>query len=142
MAAMLCDALPRGPPPRSQAQPPLADAALGVPADRLHGGLPPPLRRRLRRPLRRLRAADVPDLRPRGDQSSLPRADPRSAAGTQHRPRADRWLQIAADPGGRRAPQPPPADAAALPRRADALLWGDDERDRRGRDRLLADEHR
>src|SRR6476469_7399091 len=130
MAAMLCDAPLDGAPARSRPQPALANSALGLPADRLHGGQPPPLRRRLRRPLPRFRAADVPDLRPGGDQGALPRAEPRAAAGTQHRPGADPRLEIAADPAGRRAPQPPPADAAALPRRADALLRGDDERDR------------
>ncbi len=45
---------------------------------------------------------------------------------------------VAAAAGRRRTPHPPQADAAALPRRADALLRVDRRRDRRRRDRFLA----
>ena len=105
---------------------------------RLPQSLPARPRRLVQPHLPRLRAADGDDLPPGGDQGALPRAEPRPSARPQHLPRADRRLALAAAARRRRPPREPEADAAGLPRRADAVAGADGDLDRRRRDRLLA----
>ncbi len=114
------------------------DAALGLPPAALHAGVPREARRQLQRQVPRLRAADGDDLRPGRDQGPLHGARPRPAARPRGLPRADPRLALAAAARRSRPPRPPQADAARLPRRADALLRADHGGDRRRRDRLLA----
>ena len=82
-------------------------------------------------------------LRPRVDQAPLRRGprrtrSPRAAPSSSSRCSGPRSVLLL---GGRRAPAPPQADAAAVPRRADALLRGDDRRgDRAERRRWPAGE--
>ena len=137
--APLCDPCPVTLPPGTAQLAAGSDAALdasaAAPSCTSAGS---ELRRLLQPPLPRLRAADGADLRPGRDQGALHGALARAAAGAQHHPRTDPRLALAAAARGRRAPRPPPADAAGLPRRADALLRGGGRGDRRRRDRLLA----
>ena len=113
-------------PPEPAMSPLRADAALGLPPAPLHGGVPP---RRygdtfsvtflgFERPM-------VMISDPAAIKALYTRARARPAAGPQHLPRADPRLALAAAARRRRAPRPPQADAAALPRRADALLRAD-----------------
>ena len=124
--------------PRTRDEPAAPDAELGLPPASLHAGLPRALRRRLRRQVPRLRDADVHALGPGGDQSPLHRAQPRPAAGPQHLPRTDSRRPLAAAARRRGPHGAPQADAALLPRRADARSGAGRRRDRRRRDRLLA----
>src|SRR5262249_53924284 len=107
---------------RIAAGPALADPCLELPAARLHGAQPGGDRRRLQRPLPRLRAADGDGLRPGRGEGPIYGAPQRAAAGTDLRPRTDPRGALGAAAGGRGAHRPPPVDAAALPRRAHALL--------------------
>ena len=112
--------------------------AWSLPAARLHGPQPGAVRRRVQRPVRRLRAADGADLRPGRGQGPIYGAPQRAAAGTELLARTDPRRPLGPAARGRRAHRPPPADAARLPRRADALLRGGGRGDRHRRDRLLA----
>ncbi len=134
----VCDPSRREPAARTEELAPGTDAALGPPPTALHAGVPREVRRQLQRQIPRLRTADGADLRPGGDQGPLYGAQPRAAARPRHHPQAGPRRPLVAAPGRRRPPCPPPADAARLPRRADALLRADHGGDRRCRDRLLA----
>ncbi len=134
----VCDPSRRDPAARTKELAPGADAALELPAAALHAGGAGKVRRQLQRQIPHLRAADGDDLRPGRDQGALHGALARPAAGARHHPHPDRRPALAAGHQGRRPPRPPQADAAALPRRADALLPAAGRGDRRPRDRLLA----
>src|SRR6188768_2002456 len=134
----VCDPSRREPAARTEELSPGADAALELSAAAVHAGEPGKVRRQLQRQIPHLRAADGDDLGSGGDQGPLYGALAWTAAGAGHHPDADRRPALAAGNRRRRPPCPPQADAAALPRRAHALLPAPGRGDRRSRDRLLA----
>src|SRR5215217_2363712 len=97
-----------------------ADAALAAAADLVPRVVPAAFRRRVQRLLPRLPDPDGDALGPRGDPGALHDLAPPSAAGPDAGAAADHGVAVAAAAGGPRAPRPPQADAAAVPRRADA----------------------
>ena len=119
-----------------------ADGALPGAADPLLRAVARAPRRDLQRPAARAGRRRLP-LRPGVDQAPLHRRpDQHDRPGAQHRPRAAAGPPLAAPAGGRRAPAPAQADAAAVPRRAHARLRGRDPRGHRAHGRGLASRHR
>ena len=116
----------------------IADRPLAAAADRLHGGRPAPLRRRVQHPAPRVQDADGDALGPGGDPGALHRARPLPAAGADDRAAPDHGRAVAAAARGARAPRAAQADAPAVPRRADARVRGHGARGRRRRPRALA----
>src|ERR1044072_5144215 len=98
------------------------DAQVELPAVAVHAGVSGEVRGQLQRQVRQLRAADGDDLRPGCDQSSLYGALAWVAAGAGGCPYARRRAALGARDRGGRSPCPPQSDAAAIPRRADAVL--------------------